>query len=163
MIFVGHSLGGLVAKQMMIQAQTEQDNEFVDNLKGVMFFSTPHLGSNVAKLNNVMKFFLFPTTEVKDLEPGSTQLTELNTNFIQLVNEKKKDLRIISFGEAYQTPMMGIDTTFVTPKSANIGVGEYFHIKANHINVCKPDSKESIIYRKFLDLVYDVIDDTVLL
>ena len=65
-------------------------------------------------------------------------------------------------GEAYQTPMMGMDTTFVTSKSSNIGIGEYFHLKANHINICKPDSKQSIIYRKFLDLVYDVIDDTVL-
>ena len=160
-IFVGHSMGGLIAKQMMIQAQTEQDHDFVNNTKGIMFFSTPHQGSNVAKLNSIIRFFLFPSTEVQDLEAGSSQLMELNTNFLQLANEKK-DIKIVSFGEAYQTPMLSIDTTFVTPSSANIGIGEYFHIKANHINVCKPDSKESIIYRKFLNLVYDVIDDNVL-
>ena len=97
-IFVGHSMGGLIAKQMMIQAQTEQDHDFVNNTKGIMFFSTPHQGSNVAKLNSIIRFFLFPSTEVQDLEAGSSQLMELNTNFLQLANEKK-DIKIVSFGE----------------------------------------------------------------
>ena len=56
--------------------------------------------------------------------------------------------------------MFGIDMTFVSPESANLGLGEHYQIKANHLNVCKPDSKESIIYKKFIDLVTDVIDDT---
>ena len=97
MIFVGHSLGGLVVKQMILQAETEQDNEFVNNTKGIVFFSTPHLGSNVAKLSSMMKFFLFPTTEVQDLEANSSQLKNLNEHFVDLVNDKK-NMKIISFG-----------------------------------------------------------------
>ena len=96
-IFVGHSLGGLVVKQMILQAETEQDNEFVNNTKGIVFFSTPHLGSNVAKLSSMMKFFLFPTTEVQDLEANSSQLKNLNEHFLNLVNDKK-NMKIISFG-----------------------------------------------------------------
>ena len=158
-IFVGHSMGGLVAKKMLLHAQTEQDHDFVDNTKGMMFFGTPHLGSSVAKLNSATKFFFFPSTEVNDLEEGSTQLIDLNQNFKNLAKEKE-DLRIISFGEALTTPMFGIDMTFVSPESANLGLGEHYQIKANHLNVCKPDSKESIIYKKFIDLVTNVIDDT---
>ena len=161
-IFVGHSMGGLVAKKMILQAQAEQDFEFVKNTKGCMFLSTPHLGTSVAKLNTATKFLFFPSTEVQDLEADSPQLQDLNQNFIQLVKENGDNLKIVSFGEALTTPMMGIDVTFVPPKSANLGIGEHYQIKANHINVCKPDSKDSIIYRKFLDLVLDVIDDNII-
>ena len=67
------------------------------------------------------------------------------------------DLKVVSFGESLPTPMFGIDVNFVEQKSANLGIGEYYQIKTNHINVCKPDSKDSIIYRKFIDLVVDVL------
>ena len=161
-IFVGHSMGGLVAKKIIIQAQAEQDHDLVDNAKGMMFFGTPHLGSSVAKLNSATKFFFFPSTEVNDLEENSPQLVDLNQNFKNLVKDKS-DLRIISFGESFGTPaMFGIDMMFVSPESANLGIGEHYQLKANHLNVCKPDSKESIIYRRFIDLVMDVIDDNVL-
>ena len=69
------------------------------------------------------------------------------------------DLKVVSFGESLPTPMFGIDVNFVEQKSANLGIGEYYQIKTNHINVCKPDSKDSIIYRKFIDLVVDVLAD----
>ena len=117
-IFVGHSMGGLIAKKMLLQAQAEQDHDLVDNTKGMVFFSTPHLGSSVAKLNSATKFFFFPSTEVNDLEENSHQLVDLNANFKNLAKEKE-DLRIISFGEALTTPMFGIDMTFVSPKPAN--------------------------------------------
>jgi pimeloyl-ACP methyl ester carboxylesterase len=157
-IFVGHSMGGLVAKKMLVQAQAEQDHDLVKNTKGVMFFSTPHMGTKVAKMNSTTKFLFFPTTEVCDLEPDSPQLLDLNQNFVHLV-EGHNDMKIVSFGEAFTTPMMGIDVTFVPPSSADIGLGEFHQIKANHINVCKPDSKESLIYKKFFHLVSDVLED----
>ena len=123
-----------------------------------MFFSTPHLGTSVARLNSPTKFLFFPSTEVCDLEQDSPQLIDLNQNFVQLAKDRG-DLKVVSFGESLPTPMFGIDVNFVEEKSANLGIGEHYQIKTNHINVCKPDSKDSIIYRKFLDLVIDVIGD----
>ena len=82
---------------------------------------------------------------------GSPQLTDLNQNFIQLA--QKKTFRIISFGETVPTPMFGIDMNFVQKESANLGIGEHFYINTNHINVCKPDCKESLIYEKFVELI----------
>jgi len=159
-IFVGHSMGGLVAKKMLLQAQAEQDHDFVKNTKGMMFYSTPHLGSSVAKLNSPTKFLFFPTTEVCDLEENSPQLLDLNQNFVHLAQDTK--MRLVSFGESLPTPMFGIEMNFVGPKSANLGIGDHYQIKTNHMNICKPDSKDSIIYRKFLDLVIDVIDDNII-
>ena len=124
-----------------------------------MFFSTPHLGTSVARLNSPTKFLFFPSTEVCDLEEDSPQLIDLNQNFVQLAKDRGNDLKVVSFGESLPTPMFGIDVNFVEQKSANLGIGEHFQINTNHINVCKPDSKDSIIYRKFLDLIMDVVVD----
>ena len=66
------------------QAQAQQDHDFIKNTKGFMFFSTPHLGTNVARLNSPTKFLFFPSTEVCELEEDSPQLVDLNQNFVQL-------------------------------------------------------------------------------
>ena len=67
-----------------LQAQAQQDHDFVKNTKGFMFFSTPHLGTNVARLNSPTKFLFFPSTEVCELEEDSPQLVDLNQNFVEL-------------------------------------------------------------------------------
>ena len=55
-IFVCHSLGGLVVRQAMVRLQT-QPNKF-DGLKlihcGLLFLSTPHLGTTQADWNNFL-------------------------------------------------------------------------------------------------------------
>ena len=66
------------------KAQAQQDHDFIKNTKGFMFFSTPHLGTNVARLNSPTKFLFFPSTEVCELEEDSPQLVDLNQNFVQL-------------------------------------------------------------------------------
>lgn len=46
-ILVGHSFGGLVIKQLCVLAKNKgnhQHNTFLENLKGLFFYSTPHHG-----------------------------------------------------------------------------------------------------------------------
>lgn len=64
----------------------DTDAQFVKNTKGVIFYSTPHAGSQVAKLSATSKFLFFPSTEVKDLEANSPQLCSLNQSFRNLVS-----------------------------------------------------------------------------
>ena len=100
----------------------------------------------------------FPSTEVRDLEADSPRLSQLNQSFTEVV--KSQNMRIISFGETVATPYMGMDFTFVPPQSSNPGVGEFHLIKnVNHMNICKPENKSSILYRKFLNLVWDALDE----
>ena len=49
--------------------------------------------------------------------------------------------------------------TFVPPESSNPGVGDFYSIPVNHINICKPDNKKSILFRKFYNLVWDTLDE----
>jgi len=159
-IFVGHSMGGLIIKKMLVSAQTSGDadlQQVAENTRGVVFYSTPHEGTHIAKMNSVVKYFFFPSVEVQELEIDSPALLELNTYFKQFVEKFKT--RVISFGETIPTRHLGVDLTFVPPESSNPGVGEFLTVPYNHMDICKPESRKSILFRKFYNLLWDCVDD----
>lgn len=93
-------MGGLIIKQMLDHASHSakaQDQGFVSNTKGIVFYSTPHAGSMMAKLKSYTKYVFFPTAEVQDLEFGSKQLKALHDSFVDIV--KANGIEVISFGE----------------------------------------------------------------
>jgi hypothetical protein len=50
---------GLIIKQMLTRAaesSCELENQLVKNTKGVVFYSTPHAGTQVAKLNATSRY-----------------------------------------------------------------------------------------------------------
>lgn len=68
-VLVCHSMGGLICKKVLALAKGSNDEHFLSNIKGVVFFSTPHFGSDVVLniLKNVVGryrifFNLFQTT-----------------------------------------------------------------------------------------------------
>ena len=89
-IFICHSLGGLVFKQAYILAT--RDPQYVDlkaRFKGVMFFGTPHRGSNLAPwaktFAGLLEFASFNTSTntqlARDLEPSSKKLRRISDTF----------------------------------------------------------------------------------
>jgi len=159
-IFVGHSMGGLIIKKMLVEAKLSEDPDkrmFASNTKGVVFYGTPHQGSRIAKMNSLSKYFFFPSVEVQELEMGSPALSELNRDFKDLVGDLKT--KVLSFGETVPTRHLGMDLTFVPPESSNPGVGEFFEVPFNHMDICKPASKRSVLFRKFYNLVWDTVDE----
>jgi len=161
-IFVGHSMGGLIIKKMLTAAQDSEDESLknlTQNTKGVVFYSTPHDGSQIASLGNgIIRHFFFPSVEVQELEFNNPNLHALNMNFKEFV--RKFQTKVISFGEQLPTLNFGITDKVVVPsESSDPGVGEFYQVPFNHINVCKPDSRKSILFRKFYDMVLDAVDE----
>jgi hypothetical protein len=142
---------------MLAESEANNDTEFIKHTKGVVFYSTPHNGTRVAKLNAGSKFLFFPSTEVQDLEVDSPALNMLHQTFVDLV--KRFQMKIVSFGETAPTPYMGLDITFVPAESSEPGCGEYYVVSQNHMNICKPSGKGSILYRRLLNLVWDALDE----
>jgi len=159
-VFVGHSMGGLIIKKMLVTAQGSQDEtrrQLGENTKGVVFYSTPHRGSKMADLNSIVKYFFSPSVEVQELEADSPTLLELNSCFKTYVEKFKT--KVISFGETLPTKQLGVEMTFVPPESSDPGVGEFYTVPFNHMDICKPSSRKSILFRKFYNLVWDTVDD----
>lgn len=159
-IFVGHSMGGLIIKKMLAKAQESDSDclkDLATNTKGVVFYSTPHDGSHIASLSKYIKLFFFPSVEVQELEPNNPVLSSLNRSFKDFVYKFKT--KVISFGETQPTRHLGVDLTFVPQESSNPGVGEFYSVPFNHINICKPNNRKSILFRKFYNLVWDTLDE----
>jgi len=158
-IFVGHSMGGLIIKKMLTAA-SESDSQvlkmFAQKTKGVVFYSTPHFGSHIAKMNSVFKYFFFPSIEVQELEIDNPFLLELNNSFKSFV--EKFRTKVVSFGEAIPCRQFGLDLTFVPLESSNPGVGEFLTVPFNHMDICKPVSKKSVLFRKLHNMIWDVLD-----
>ena len=159
-IFVGHSMGGLIIKKMLLLAQSSQEEEIqslAKNTRGVVFYSTPHTGSQIAKINPVLKYIVFPSVEVQELEMNHPALIDLNSYFKTFVSQFKT--RVISFGETLPTRHLGMDLQFVPVESSDPGVGEFHAVPYNHIDICKPESVKSILFRKLSNLLWDCLDD----
>jgi len=159
-IFVGHSMGGLIIKKMLVSAQNSGElalRRLAEKTKGVVFYSTPHFGSQIAKMNSVLKYFFFPSVEVQELEMDSPTLLDLNNYFKEFV--VKFGTKVVSFGEAIPCRQLGMDFTFVPVESSNPQVGEYFTVPFNHMDICKPLNRKSILFRKFYNLLWDAVDE----
>ncbi|KAD6119040.1 hypothetical protein E3N88_10311 [Mikania micrantha] len=103
-VFVTHSMGGLVVKQMLHQASAENKGNLVKNTIGVVFYSCPHFGSKLADMPWRMGYVLRPAPSIGELRSGSTRLVELN-DFVHDLH-KKGSLDVLSFCETKVTPIV---------------------------------------------------------
>ncbi|KAI7746929.1 hypothetical protein M8C21_020658 [Ambrosia artemisiifolia] len=157
-VFVTHSLGGLVVKQMLHQARTENRDDIVNNTIGVVFYSCPHFGSKLADLPWRMGFVLRPAPTVGELRSGSPRLLKLN-DFIRRLH-KIGALDVLSFCETKVTPIVegyggwAFRLEIVPIESSYPGYGKLVVLEStDHVNSCKPISKSDPSYSETLHLL----------
>lgn len=157
-IWVVHSMGGLLVKQLLLDA--EKDEEFqcmYDNTKGIVFYSTPHLGSALASYSSQARHLLLPSVEVKELCQKSPFLASLHENFLRLV-DRHPAVKFLSFGETVPMKLSWmLQTILVTNDSADLGVGEFLPLDVDHVDVCKPSSKLDERYLKTSQFIKELI------
>ncbi|KAK4214235.1 hypothetical protein QBC37DRAFT_440338 [Rhypophila decipiens] len=85
LMFVMHSMGGLVVKKAYILGKSdEQFDSIISHIHAMVFLATPHRGSAYADfLNNVLRStpMLSGKTYVAELEKTSTSLQDINEQF----------------------------------------------------------------------------------
>ncbi|KAM4694685.1 protein SERAC1 [Discoglossus pictus] len=156
-IWVSHSMGGLLVKKMLIKASQDQNmHNFVKNTKGIVFYSVPHHGSQLAEYSVSARLLLFPSVEVKELSKDSPALKELNDTFLQLA--KEKNVKVLSFAETLPTQVGSMVKLHVVPvESSCLGIGDLIPVEVNHLSICKPNNKDSFIYKRTLKFIRDVL------
>ncbi|GLO63296.1 hypothetical protein MACH09_38040 [Vibrio sp. MACH09] len=160
LILVGHSLGGLVIKQMLRlssdQSERESTVEFVNRITGVAFLGCPHSGADLAQKGNsllgriFLKLFLHqPSAATASLERNDATLRELNTWYRGWCNDK--GIRHLVLVETKPYLMFG---RIVKPDSSDPSLKERaIPIDSHHINISKPTSKQDDIYKHILKFV----------
>ncbi|XP_078444106.1 alpha/beta-Hydrolases superfamily protein [Wolffia australiana] len=154
-VFVTHSMGGLVVKQMLHHAKVNNLDHFVDNTIGIVFYSCPHFGSKLADVPWRMGYVFRPAPTIGELRSGSPKLVELNEFVRQRFN--KGFLDVLSFSETLVTPIVegyggwAVRMEVVPIESAYPGFGDIIVLDAtDHINSCKPVSRADPSYEKTL-------------
>ncbi|XP_062912635.1 protein SERAC1 isoform X2 [Mobula hypostoma] len=156
-VWVAHSMGGLLVKRILLDASEDPEmRSVVQNTQGIVFYSVPHYGSHLAEYSVNARFLLFPSVEVMELSKDSPALMELNNNFARLI--KEQEVNILGFGETLPTNIGSMIKLQVVPlNSADLGIGDFIPLDVNHLDICKPRSRDSFIYQKSLKFIKDAL------
>ncbi|KXS98970.1 hypothetical protein AC578_4979 [Pseudocercospora eumusae] len=120
-------------------------------VKGIMFFGTPHRGSEIASWSTIFSNLASLTTAgqirsdlLKNLESSSSTLRDISTQFVS----RATGLQIVTFYE--QEKLKGL--IIVQQDSAELAYGNErpIPIGANHITMCKFSMSTSPEYKKVL-------------
>jgi pimeloyl-ACP methyl ester carboxylesterase len=154
-VFVTHSMGGLVVKQVLRLAHDQQAfnpgyQRLIQAVRGVVFLATPHTGSDLAALTRYLTFFTRVTNAATDLQPNAAPLRDLNLWYRS--TSYQLGIRSSVFFETrptffFETPLRAgvqvVDQGTADPGILGVvPVG----IDADHITIIKPASREAQVF-----------------
>ncbi|KAG7038643.1 Kinesin light chain [Colletotrichum scovillei] len=148
-IFVCHSLGGLVCQAALSRAHKREElEEVLEATRGILFLGTPHHGSDLAswaeQLARCVGIFKQTNTAILSvLRPESEVLAEIQDDFHNILQSKTTagfcTIHITCFFETLSLPGIG----FVVPQhSATMSGKTAFGIDGNHHTMAKFSSRQ---------------------
>src|SRR4051794_27595558 len=138
-VFVCHSLGGLLVKQVLRTGETLGQAEWRDivrQVRGIVFLATPHAGARLADYVGALGRLLRVSVSVRELEASAPALRDLNLWFRNNV----KDLRsaTLLFFETRDTRgVRVVDETSADPGLEGVVPRA---VDADHLSISKPVS-----------------------
>jgi tetratricopeptide (TPR) repeat protein len=156
LVFVCHSLGGLVIKQVLRtadgrRAYSATDAAFLDAAKGVVFVATPHTGSLHATLLDRLRLIAWPSASTLDLIKNNAGLRDLNVWYRNWSGVQRHKV----FYEKRGTTAGVI----VADDSADPGLlhVDPVAVDADHVDICKPADDGDLVYARTRDFIMDEI------
>lgn len=152
-IFVAHSLGGIVVKDALSLSRQETTHlrDILPATIGVAFLGTPHRGSKTASLGKIafeMSRLLLQNPNIKilrALEEKSEILDRISKSFAQIL-ASKENIKVHSFQEEFETKGMSI----VDASSSTIGWDRETRssLHANHRDMAKYASAGDMNFKR---------------
>ncbi|QDU26269.1 hypothetical protein ETAA8_13460 [Anatilimnocola aggregata] len=142
-IFICHSLGGIVTKNMLREAATLREPKYeiiAHQTKGVAFLATPHSGSDAGALPKLFKIYC-RTDLVDSLDRNNSALRDINTWYAS--NVSYFNIKTLALVEGLDTRFVG---RVVDETSGNPGIGGDvipISVDGDHLTICKPTSADS--------------------
>lgn len=115
-IFIAHSLGGIIVKQALVWAQREPQYQTIRNhTLGIVFFGTPHRGSDKANYGKTLANVAAGVMH----KPKSKLISALQSNsetLMRLTSEFKFEAPNMEIMTFYETKPMGIFSSLVSTR-----------------------------------------------
>lgn len=144
-VFVCHSLGGLLVKEAMHQSTSSQIQgwtEVAHKTSGIVFLGTPQTGSALANIAQKFRYLLRPSISVKELQRNEAQLRKTDEWYRN--NADLIGVETLSFYETLPTKgLMVVDQAEANP---GIRGAKTIPVDADHVGICKPQSKSDITH-----------------
>lgn len=140
-IFIAHSLGGLVCEEALNLSSKRQGLEaLLSNTLGIIFMGTPHGGSHLASWGSTVAKYvnIFRGTNrqiLGNLQPGSSDLQRTEEDFQHMLLREDMKLKIYCFYEALK--MNDTIGKIVERESAILPAYENCSINADHRDMTK--------------------------
>ncbi|XP_023939344.1 protein SERAC1 [Bicyclus anynana] len=155
-VWLAHSMGGLIVKQILVDAAKKDDKAYkmlCDKTKAILFYSTPHRGTALATMPRAAASILWPSQDVKQLQENSPELLELHRLFLKYADTFNWET--ISYAETLPTLITAfkVPVHMVEPHSADLGRGVFYKLPLDHLSICKPATRQSILYTTVLDVL----------
>lgn len=164
-VFVAHSLGGVIVKQML-QLSWYASDEWLPiwlQTQTVMFLATPHAGSSLAdmclKIENVLS--IHRGWKERLTTPALQQLTENNVPLRFLKDWYQKyaplqDIKTIAFAE--DSKLFGVavivDEGSADPQVPGVSLSSL--CDSTHLSICKPEKTTSEVYHELSVSLQDI-------
>lgn len=143
-VFVAHSLGGLLVKILLRKANESSDLDFkriAASTRLVFFLSTPHTGSALARVINILPG---KSSHIALLANDTGFLEDLKDNYKKLT-EEREDLSTVVYYEKKKTKNVAL---VVDRHSADPGACrcEPVALDKDHIDICKAENRDDVLY-----------------
>lgn len=163
LIFIGHSLGGLIAKKAYILGQSESNSAYAEIARSVaafVFLSTPHRLISAQVLSDIL------SACVTGLAPSHhTPRIQNHVQGLHIINEQFRDLlpfvEVFSFYERQQTALDSHSRTLILrPEQATLDHPSETPIPldADHLSITRYKSSTSTSYRSIRDVLRHLVD-----
>ncbi|KAK0661187.1 hypothetical protein QBC41DRAFT_236104 [Cercophora samala] len=160
LIFVCHSMGGLVVKQAYILSQIDPAyQDLGKRFDTIYFLATPHHGAGSAQLLETMLRASNSGNRpfVSDLRLESPAIQSINDEFRHYSNR----IKLYSFFEAHPTSISGLAERFIVTKASavmQLPNERVAPIQADHRGVCKYNSPSDPNYIIVRDSIVESLD-----
>ena len=153
--FVCHSLGGLLVKQVLRDANEQRADppiaSLLDRTCHVTFIATPHTGSGKATLLDRLRVLFRHSDAVRDLAANRPELRHLNLAYREIAQARGDSLRHLTFFETAPTWFGRI----VDPAAADPALGRPrpIPIHRDHLAIAKPLDRGDDLYRSIVPVL----------
>lgn len=167
LVLIGHSLGGLVIKSGMTQAEhlaAPQRLQLLERITGVVFIGTPHQGAHLATIMNKLRRKLKMNPQVGNMTKHDPWLNLLSQQFRALYAERSFDVRVFyeSKGILRGYRIFGLNigwNYFIvdggTSDPGIVGVTPTA-IDGDHFEIAKPKSRQDLIHKALVRFLKDI-------
>ncbi|MCW3477687.1 hypothetical protein OL599_24310 [Rhodovastum sp. RN2-1] len=160
LIFICHSLGGLVVKGVLRHADSLGPHDaaiadFLQRVGGVVFIGTPHAGSGLATIGNTFRRLIRPREAAAGLSRNDPHLRSLNTWFRSY--SATHELKVLVLTETKKTKLIGLISSHVVPAdSADPGLDpatRVIPLDEDHLSIVAPRDRTAEMYQHVREFV----------